>query len=264
MVKHPENSDSSEPISLDLSIQRQPDNTTCGPTALQAVYRYYGDPITLNTVIRETDKLAGGGTLAVMLGCHALERGYRARLYTYNLTMFDPTWFVPKTVSDLPERLKLQACYKATYDPKFQAATDAYLRFLDLGGEIRFEDLSSRLIVSQLRQGHPILVGLSSTYLYRCAREFGPDDDPDDIRGLPMGHFVVINGYYPTRRQARVADPLHDESLTPGQVYDVPMARLVAAIMLGVLTYDANMLIICPHQFHQGVSGTHESPPDRR
>ncbi|GAB4193427.1 MAG: C39 family peptidase [Phycisphaeraceae bacterium] len=264
MTKHPDKHDPFEPISLNLSIQRQPDNSTCGPTALQAVYRYYGDPIALNTVIRETDKLAGGGTLAVMLGCHALERGYRAKLYTYNLTMFDPTWFVPTPVTDLAERLKLQARYKATYDPKFQTATDAYLRFLDLGGEIRFEDLSSRLIVSQLRRGHPILVGLSSTYLYRCAREFGPDDEPDDIRGLPMGHFVVVCGYHPTRRQARVADPLHDETLTPGQVYDVPMTRLVAAIMLGVLTYDANMLIIYPHQTRPGETVVHESPPDRR
>jgi hypothetical protein len=86
------------PIALDLSILRQPDNSTCGPTSLHAVYKYYGDDIELKQVIAQTHKLVGGGTLAVMLGCHALERGYHAKLFTFNLNMFDPTWFTPEPV----------------------------------------------------------------------------------------------------------------------------------------------------------------------
>jgi len=34
-----------------------------------------------------------GGTLAVNLANHALRRGYRALIVTYNLTVFDPSWF---------------------------------------------------------------------------------------------------------------------------------------------------------------------------
>jgi hypothetical protein len=45
---------------LPLQIERQPDYTTCGPTSLHAVYNYYGDPIDLATVIKETPKLPGG------------------------------------------------------------------------------------------------------------------------------------------------------------------------------------------------------------
>lgn len=243
---HDPKPNTSGPISLDLSILRQPDNTTCGPTSLHAVYKYYGDGIELGQVITQTNKLVGGGTLAVMLGCHALEHGYQAKLYTFNLNVFDPTWFAHDAAKDLPDRLKRQAQAKADSDPKLGAATEAYLRFLELGGQIRFEDLSTRLLSAQLRRNRPILVGLSSTYLYRSAREFGPNDDPDDINGLPMGHFVVICGYDPVRRVARVADPLHDDTGVRGQIYEVPMARLVAAIMLGVLTYDANLLIIWP------------------
>jgi hypothetical protein len=190
--------------------------------------------------------LVGGGTLAVMLGHHALERGYHARLFTFNLTVFDPTWFKPEPVKDLADRLMRQTEAKAKSDPKLGIATQAYLRFLELGGEIRFDDLSSRLLTAQLRHGRPVLVGLSSTYLYRSAREFGPNDDPDDINGLPTGHFVVVCGYDPSRRVARVADPLHDDTGVRGQIYEVPMGRLVASIMLGVLTYDANLLIVWP------------------
>ena len=32
-------------IDLKVQIERQPDYTTCGPTALHALYSFYGDPI---------------------------------------------------------------------------------------------------------------------------------------------------------------------------------------------------------------------------
>ena len=78
-----------------LDILSQPDETTCGPTCLHAVYRYYRDDISLKQVISEAHLLEGGGTLEVLLACHALRRGYRATIYTYNLQVFDPTWFTP-------------------------------------------------------------------------------------------------------------------------------------------------------------------------
>ena len=92
---------------LELDILRQPDNTTCGPTCLHAVYRFYQDELPLEAVIRETPQLEEGGTLAVLLGRHALSRGYRAMIYTYNLQVFDPTWFLPGG-PDLVERLHAQ------------------------------------------------------------------------------------------------------------------------------------------------------------
>ncbi|MFH1021272.1 MAG: C39 family peptidase, partial [Pseudomonadota bacterium] len=79
---------------LDVAILPQPDLITCGPTCLHAVYQYYGDDITLTKVIDEVKSLETGGTLDVFLACHALRRGYKARIYTYNLQVFDPTWFL--------------------------------------------------------------------------------------------------------------------------------------------------------------------------
>src|SRR6185369_13364802 len=70
---------------LRLEILPQPDDITCGPTCLHAVYRYFGDVIGLDQVIEEVPQLETGGTLAVLLGCHALRRGYDATIYTYNL-----------------------------------------------------------------------------------------------------------------------------------------------------------------------------------
>ena len=74
-------------------MTRQSDLVTCGPTCLHAAYGFFGDSLPLEQVVREVRFLEGGGTLAVLLGCHALERGYCATIVSYNLRIFDPTWF---------------------------------------------------------------------------------------------------------------------------------------------------------------------------
>jgi len=225
-----------------LDILSQPDDTTCGPTCLHAVYRYYGDDISLKQVVAEAHPLEGGGTLEVLLACHALQRGYRATIYTYNLKVFDPTWFEN---SDIDLSAKLQQQIKVKTSKKLKVATTAYLEFLALGGILRFHDLTTALLRKYLKQDKPILCGLSSTYLYHCAREFGPTLDYDDIRGEPTGHFVILCGYDLHNRHVFVADPLMHPS-GKGQLYEVDIDRLMGSILLGILTYDANLLIIQP------------------
>lgn len=232
---------------LHLNILPQPDDNTCGPTCLQAVYQYYGDDIALDQVIDEVASLDGGGTLAVMLGCHALRRGYRSTIYTFDLQVFDPTWFQPPAVNMI-ERLEKQLTVKSA--PKLHTVTHAYLDFLRRGGQIRFEDLSASLIRSLLKRANPVLAGLSATFLYRTARELEINHKLvyDDIRGEPTGHFVVLCGYDMVSRQALVADPLHPNPLSRTQVYPVNINRLTLAIMLGSITYDANLLVIHPSE----------------
>lgn len=229
---------------LTLEILPQPDDTTCGPTCLHAVYRYFGDAISLGQVIDEVKPLKGGGTLAVLLARHALERGYRATIYTYNLTMFDPSWFASGRI-DLAAKLEAQA--KAKRAAKLRFATRAYLRFLELGGRMRFRELNPDLIRRYLTRGHPVLTGLSATYLFGCPRERGKEKlHYDDIRGEPAGHFVVLYGYDPDSREALVADPLQDNPRFGTHYYSVSIQRLLGAVLLGALTYDANLLVIEP------------------
>lgn len=232
---------------LPIEIQPQPDDAACGPTCLHAVYRFYGETVGLPDVVREVSRLENGGTLAVLLACHALRRGYRATIFTYNLQVFDPTWFAGGD-TDLAEKLRRQGDEKSV--PKLREATRGYLDFLALGGEIRMEDLSRRLIRFHLGRGVPILTGLSATYLYRCAREFGPGDEPDDIRGEPAGHFVVLIGYDRRERTVRVADPLHTNPISGSTQYEVGIDRILGSILLGNLTYDANFLLIEPRDAH--------------
>lgn len=234
---------------LKFEIQPQPDNVTCGPTCLHALYRYYNDDVPLERVVAEAPMLESGGTLDVLLACHALKRGYDGIIYTYNVHVFDPTWFGDVPVS-LADKLTAQMAVKAS--PRLQVATQGYLEFLSLGGIVRMEDLTSELMRRYLTRGVPILTGLSATYLYRDAREVGATFESDDIRGVPMGHFVVLCGYDRGTRNVLVADPLLPNPLASEHLYEVDVDRVVNAILLGIVTYDANLLILQPKKKKQG------------
>ncbi len=127
---------------LQIKIKNQPDDTTCGPTSLHAVYKFYRDEISLKEVIKQVTPLDEGGTLAVHLGTHALDRGYNAKLYTYNLNVFDPTWFINNV--DLIAKLKEQSCHKK--EMKLKIVSEAYIQFLEKGGKIRYDELTPSLL----------------------------------------------------------------------------------------------------------------------
>lgn len=228
---------------LDFKIERQPNDETCGPTCLQAVYRYHGDLIPLDRIIAEVPKLENGGTLAVLLGKHALARGYRASLLTYNLKVFDPTWF------ELPRDqlvAKLRAHRAVEKSTRVRKATKAYLDFVVAGGDVHMTDLTAQVIREPLQRGVPVLAGLSATYLYRTARELGSPLRYDDLHGEPQGHFVVLCGYSAFDGTVLVADPQRPNPLSASHIYAVGMDRLVCAIMLGIITFDANLLVLTP------------------
>ena len=231
---------------LRFDIRPQPDNTTCGPTCLHAVYRYFDDPVALSRVIADVPTLESGGTLSVYLASHALRRGYQTTIIPYNLKIFDPTWSnIPP--GGLAEKLRRQRATKRGL-PGFERVTDAYLEYLLLGGRLKFKVLTAALIRKYLKRGIPVMTGLSATYLYNVPRECDLDGRVvyDDIRGESVGHFVVLAGYDRETRRALIADPFLPNPMADGQHYSVDIYRLVCAIMLGILTNDGDLLIIQP------------------
>jgi hypothetical protein len=236
-------------VAHELAVQRfvQPDDVTCGPTCLRKVYAFYGHDVTLDEVIAALERNEDGGTLAVFLGIAALARGFRARIYSYDLRIFDPTWFALP-----PGQLtrKIRARFPYLTDAKRLGAAEAYIRFLERGGELRFDELTPALLKEIIDREHPVLAGLSATYLYRHSRErwdaaTGRAMD-DDVRGEPTGHFVVISGYEHWGRQLVVRDPFeHLPDSADGRLV-VDAERLTNAILLGDVTYDAVLLEVWP------------------
>ncbi len=233
---------------LPVKILTQPDDITCGPTSLHAVYDYYNDKMKLDEVIKQVSYLEDGGTLAVFLGIHALKKGYEAELYTYNLDVFDPTWFGDENIS-LIEKLEEQLKYKK--GKKFREATEAYIKFLQKGGKLTYRNLTVNLLKSYFDKKLPVLAGLSATYLYQYKREYTNSKNQsiyDDIKGEPMGHFVVLSGYDDEKRNVIVADPYKTNPISGDNYYAVKVSRLINSILLGIVTYDANLLIIQPKE----------------
>ncbi|MFA5960041.1 MAG: C39 family peptidase [Tatlockia sp.] len=238
---------------IDLKIHTQPDDESCGPTSLHAIYRYYGYDIELEQVVKSVERSFSGGTLSPLLGKHALQHGFQAKIYINSLDVFDPSWFYSdqgKTCQDmLISKLKAQMRYKTSKG--ITQASRAYLEYLELGGQIYFYTLSVQLLRQYFIKKIPILTGLSATYLYRSSRErFTKKGESiyDDIRGTPCGHFVVLCGYEPEKRVIVVADPHRENPISHDNYYKVSSNSLINAILLGVFTHDANLLIIQPKE----------------
>lgn len=232
---------------LPFSITPQPDEETCGPSCLHAVYRFYGDEQPLETTIGRIRTLPGGGTLAVMIALHAIDRGYGATIYSCNLHLIDPSWMpggVPASRAFIQEKLRAQVAVKR--DVRLQLATEGYLEFLDRGGELRMEDLTPSLLGGLIEGGMPVIAGLSATWLYRSMRERPGTSIDDDVAGEPTGHFVVLHGIDEERRLIQVADPWQHHPHPGSHAYAMPIDRVVGAIQLGIATYDAALVVLRP------------------
>ncbi len=234
---------------IDIKIHSQPNDETCGATCLQSIYNYYGLTMDIHDVIAGVERSLSGGTLAAFLGTHALQQGFDSTIYINNLNVFDPSWFTHGEISSdqLIAKLDEQMIHKQ--DPDIIQSSIAYQQYVRLGGHVRFRTLSVKLLQHYFEKKTPILTGLSATYLYFSAREsYTPDgiSSYDDIRGTPCGHFVVLCGYDEKKKRVVVADPHRENPLSHNHYYTVSSHHLINAIMLGVLTYDANLLIIEP------------------
>ncbi|OGV26061.1 MAG: peptidase-C39 like family protein [Legionellales bacterium RIFCSPHIGHO2_12_FULL_37_14] len=236
---------------IDLNIRTQPDDETCGPTSLHAIYHYFGLTISLKDVIDTMEHSLSGGTLAPLLGKHALSHGFDATIYVNQLELFDPTWFNKSKASNEALMIKLKSQDKFKQSKNYISSSKAYQDFLELGGEIRFKTVDAQMLKEYFNKNVPILTGLNSTYLYRTSREMFTSSGEsfyDDIQGSACGHFVVLCGYHEKRRHVIVADPFRENPISKNNFYKVSISRLINAIMLGAQTYDAALLIITPKE----------------
>ena len=230
---------------MNIKILPQPDDVTCGPTSLHAIYHHYGYHISLSRLINEIEMLEGGGTLGVFLGLDALKRGFDATIHSVNLEIFDPTW-VDLSMEELAEKLKLE--YAAKHRAKLRVAIKAYLRFIEAGGIVNLKDFRPGLFDRYFKKDIPLIAGVSTTFLYQSKREYTNSENMsvfDDIHGDPMGHFIVVYGVN-EEKKFLIADPDCTNPIAHDHYYAVERNRLVHSILLGILTYDSLILAVQP------------------
>lgn len=224
-----------------ISMQAQPTETTCGPTCLHGLYQFHNLDADLHEVIDSIPTLPEGGTLGVHLANAALKNGFRVVIYTYNLHIFDPSWR-NLDKDDLKSKLQQQA--QRTLSAKKKSGSMGYVEFLEAGGNICFDELTPELLRQILQTSGPFICGLSATYLYQVKREIGDIGLDDDIVGDPQGHFVLATGVSGDLDKVLVADPYVKNPINGEIHYRVSMDRFLNSILLGVITYDANLIVL--------------------
>lgn len=231
-------------LKLEVAMSKQPDDESCGITCLSAIYGYYHHPVTLDALRGQIEHWRTGGTVGVNLARHALGSGFEVELYTYNIKIFDPTW---KNLSpqEMEKKLKLRA--RKVRGKKQKKVIGFYLDFLRRGGVLKFDDLDESLMDRLFKAKRPILCGLSATYLYQNMRETA-DNQENDIVGQPVGHFVVVSGWDAAAHSVIINDPLRKNPISETGTYSLPFTKFSNAVMLGILTYDENLLVIWKKQ----------------
>lgn len=227
---------------LDVTVSKQPDDESCGITCLQAIYNHYGVETTLEDLKSRIEHWQTGGTVSVNLARNALGMGFAAEIYTYNVKIFDPTW---KGLDAKELERKLKQRQRKIRSKKQKKVIGFYLDFLRKGGTLRFDDLDEALFDRLFGDARPkpIICGLSATYLYQTSRETA-DNVEDDIVGQPVGHFVVVSGWDSRSRTVTISDPLRKNPISETGIYRLPFTKFSNAVMLGILTYDENLLVI--------------------
>jgi hypothetical protein len=239
-------------VELPVTIERRTDHATCGPTSLRAIHRYWDDPIDLPTVIEETPRLPGGGTLAVHLSVHAPRRGHEADTWPCNTRHFDPTWFQPPT--DALTRLQARAAANGlTDDARMGPALASMAEYLARGGGVPRSDLSPGLLAHVLGEGTPLVTGADGTDLDQCSRETGAG--PDDVAGEPFGHFIVLGGHRSDDPSVAICDPLMDNPAHGTKHYRAGVDRLFGAMVLGIGSDGGNLLRVRPRDWQERRAG---------
>ena len=77
-------------------------------------------------------------------------------------------------------------------------------------------------------------------------KKFDSSVDRNEPFEFPIGKGRVIAGWDETRRRVMVVDPYQPNPWGPSHEYWIGVDRVVAAILLGIVTHDANLLVVYP------------------
>jgi hypothetical protein len=165
---------------------------TCGPSSLQQVMAYYGKKMKLGDIIKDIPMFMDGTYLAY-LAKYAMEAGFKPLIITYNVDIFDPTWFRLSRKS-LIKKLRSRSRIRKL-DINIRRGCKSYVDYLESGGKLSFNFTTTEIIKKYLKKKRPIIVRLSSTILHDRKRLDLNKDKRDDISGSPGFHFVVVSGY---------------------------------------------------------------------
>lgn len=173
---------------------------SCIPACLQQVFGYFAKPISQKEIMKNIKNPQNGMSIPAA-GAFAKKYGFRPIIITNNINIFDPSWFNlsnEKLLMDLQKRKKFVNKYN-------QSLINDYLEYLKLGGRISFKTINQGLLTKYLSQNIPIIMELSSTFLYKKRKSTKPGRFNDAFKGEIEGHGIVVAGF--DKNKFKVVDP---------------------------------------------------------
>ena len=199
---------------------------SCIPACLQEVFSYYKKQISQEKILDSLEHPERGMAVA-QAGFFAKKSGFKPTVITNNISIFDPIWFSltnVKLIDNLEKRKKFVDKYN-------QALIDAYIKYIEATGTIKFESISADLLKKYLSQNIPIIIELASTYLYKKAKSTRPGAFDNAFKGDIEGHGVVIAGF--NGDKFKIVDPNSRQNpYNKSGIYWIPGDELMTSFSL--------------------------------
>lgn len=188
----------------EVNHQYQPTNTTCSPTALSMLLRYYGEEFNVADISAKVPQVKNEkgedcGTINQQMATWCISLGFDVVLYTADVQVIDQSWS-KLTSTEVVERLEARKSgFKVPSLGELwnNAYCQAYIEFIRSGGELHIANaITSKLLYKMLEKG-PVLPCLSFDTLYGIGRTINigeKETKPDDVNGKAWNHSVVIYG----------------------------------------------------------------------
>jgi hypothetical protein len=161
-------------------------------------------------------------------GTFLISKNLRPKIITNNINIFDPAWFSFGN-KNLIKQIKKRKKYLNIVD---RSIVDDYIEYLESGGKIAFNTISSTLLTEFIKDDKPVIAEVASTYLYQKSKATIPGKFNDPIKGDIEGHGVVISGYKGKNTKFKITDPGEYNPYQEGGNYWISEELLLASIFI--------------------------------
>ncbi len=189
--------------------------------ALATVLRHHGKATDLSRMMGETGAARLPEQLPAEVAIAGLRREMDARLYTWNLDLFDPLWFAEGLTDGIIN--ELEWCED---EPVAASILERYLAVLELGGTIDCTDPTPAMLLQHTGRGLMPIAWTHGDYLSMTHRGLHAD-------------VVLVHGFDDSSREV----VLSAAAAGPVPCFRVPFSRFATAMLLSDVR---SMLVLSP------------------
>jgi ABC-type bacteriocin/lantibiotic exporter with double-glycine peptidase domain len=205
-------------LKLSVPYFKQELGNDCGICCVRTLSGFYGKKVFSKQVLEKCD-LHPFGVFTVDLGLFLLEEGFDVDIYSFDLSLVNPSWS-KSSETELLERLK--ELYLG--DEFNRKKLEKTISFIECGGRFKVKIPEEKMLIDSIKKKVPVMISVNASVLY---------DKRSDL-----AHFVVVNGF--TKNSFIVSDPFFEGE------YSVSKKKLLFAWFTESINSSGYLLKITP------------------